>query len=297
MSGDATTGPEERHPREVLREHGIWASRSLGQSFLTDRSAMERLVEAAAIGRDEVVLEVGTGLGRLTARLAARALQVVTVEIDERLHEIAAAHLAPFPNVTALRCDFLESKHRIAPAVERAVSGALRGSRQPLKVVSNLPYGISSPAVVNLLEWEPAPAHMVLTIQQEVAERMVARPGTSEYGPLTVYVDHWATVEELFRLPPNAFWPQPSVWSAAVELRRRHGREADSQYERFARTVRALFTMRRKTVARALRTVWDKETAGGIIESVGLEPHMRVEELTPEQFAAVAAAAPEAPSL
>ncbi len=288
---------DERHPREVLREHGIWASRSLGQNFLTDPAAMDRLVEAASVARDEVVLEVGTGLGRLAARLAASALHVVTVEIDERLHEIAAAHLAPFPNVTALRCDFLESKHHINPAVERAVTEALKESRQPLKVVSNLPYGISSPAVVNLLEWPVAPERMVLTVQQEVAKRMSARPGTSRYGPLTVYVDHWATVEELFRLPPNAFWPQPSVWSAALRLTRREGRTKDRRYQRFAETVRVLFTMRRKTVARALRTAWDHETALRIIGEVGLEERMRVEELTPEQFAAVAAATPEPPSL
>jgi len=198
--------------------------------------------------------------------------------------------------VALLRCDFLESKHRISQAVADAVRSALAESELPLKVVSNLPYSISSPAVVNLLEWDLEPACMCLTLQREVAERMAARPGTKQYGSLTVGVDYWATVEELFALPPGAFWPRPDVSSVVVKIVRRRDRQRSAGYELFARTVRRLFTSRRKTVARALRMAWDRETARSIIASVGLEPATRVEQLTTEQFEAIAECAPGPPT-
>jgi 16S rRNA (adenine1518-N6/adenine1519-N6)-dimethyltransferase len=278
------------HPREVLREHGLWASKYRGQNFLVSSSAMERIVKSAGIGSDEVVLEVGTGLGRLTARLAAEAVHVVSIEVDEVLHGIARRNLADFPNVTLLLCDFLESKHRIQPAVTEAVRQALRETERALKVVSNLPYGISSPAVVNLLEWELEPKEMYLTLQREVADRMTADPGTGDYGPLTVFVRYWAEAEVLFNLGSADFWPAPDVTSSFIHLSRSRevGRAGD--YDRFAGTVRELFTFRRKTVRKALRLAFGAEQARRALERSGVDGGKRVEGLSVADFQAIARA-------
>jgi len=278
------------HPRETLREHGLWASKYRGQNFLVSTSAMERIVESAAVRPDEAVLEVGAGLGRLTARIAAEAGHVVSVEVDEGLYEVAQRNLAGFGNVTLLLCDFLESKHSIEPAVTEAVRDAVRDTARPLKVVSNLPYSISSPAAVNLLEWELEPAEMYLTLQREVADRMTAEPGTSAYGPLTVFVRYWAEAEVLFNPGRTDFWPVPEVTSSFVHLARRPERDRDESYDAFARTVRELFTYRRKTVRKALRLAVGTDRARRILDTCGLDGHTRVAKLTVADFEAIAAA-------
>lgn len=278
------------HPREVLREHGLWASKYRGQNFLVSSSVMERIVKSAGIRSDEVVLEVGTGLGRLTACLAVGAAHVVSVEVDEGLYGIAQANLADYGNVTLLLCDFLESKHRIQPAVTEAVREALRETERALRVVSNLPYGISSPAVVNLLEWELEPEHMYLTLQREVADRMTAEPGTGDYGPLTVFVRYWAEAEVLFNLGSADFWPAPDVTSSFVHLSRWRKAGRAEAYDSFARTVRELFTYRRKTVRRALRLALDGERARKVLDKCGLEGDKRVDNLTVGDFEAIATA-------
>ncbi len=288
-------GWEQRHPREVLKEREVWAKKSLGQHFLVDSEAMEKIVAAADLGPREAVLEVGTGLARLTARLARRAGRVVTVEIDRRLHAIARERLGEYPNVTVLRCDFLESKHRINPRVTEALAAAPGEAEPPPAVVSNLPYSISSPAVVNLLEWELRPERMVLTLQREVGQRMTAEAGTKDYGPLTVFVRYWAEVRELFSLPPQAFWPKPGVSSTVVELIRRPRRRRGEDYEAFAAAVRSVFNYRRKTVRKALSLAWDRPTAQRMLRGWSGQARTRVEELTVEDFETLARLSPGPP--
>ena len=272
------------HPREVLKRHGVWARRGLGQNFLASVRDLERVAGAADLRGDDVVLEIGTGLGRLTALLAARARQVVSVEIDDRLHAIAAGNLADYANVELLRCDALESKHRINPAVTAAVRGALEETEGRFKVVSNLPYRISSPAVVNMLEWELQPVELYLMLQDEVAARMTAEPGTGEYGPLTVYVDYWATVERLFTLGSHAFWPAPEVNSAFLRLARRPERRQTEDYAAFAELVRRLFTSRRKTLRKALKLATEDLPVDRLIGHTELSGKTRIEELIVADF-------------
>lgn len=289
MPAGSTPPRRERHPRDVLSKHGIRPRRATGQRFLVSGKDLDRVVEAACIGPDEAVLEIGTGLGRLSARIAARAGHLVTVEIDDRLHRVAAEHLGDLPNVTLLRCDFLASKHRINPAVAEAVRSALGGLAGPLKVVSNLPYNISSPAVVALLEWDIAVGEMFLMFQKEVADRLAASPGVKEYGPLTVCVDYWATVERLFSLPRRAFWPVPEVSSVLVRIVKRAERRRTEQYDAFSAVVRKLFEGRRKTLRRSLRSGWGDEKAAQVIERLGLDPRRRADTLSTEDFEAIAA--------
>jgi 16S rRNA (adenine1518-N6/adenine1519-N6)-dimethyltransferase len=201
--------PDLPHPRRVLEAHGLSARRAFGQNFLVAARDFDRVVEAAAVEAGEAVLEIGTGLGRLTARLAARARRVLSVEVDRGLHAISAENLRAFDNVDLLLGDFLAGKHAVNPAVTRAARAACEGTGRPLKVVSNLPYSISSPAIVCLLEWQVPVGEMYLMLQKEVADRVTAEPGRKDYGPLSVTVGYWADAEALFTLGRGAFWPAP----------------------------------------------------------------------------------------
>lgn len=289
--GESAANWPDGHPRDLLKEHGIRPRKTFGQNFLVSDANLSRIVEVAEITLDEVVLEIGTGLGRLTARIAERAGAVVTVEIDKALHGIAAAYLSDRRNVKSLCCDFLESKHRISPAVVAAVQEAMTSVDGPLKVVSNLPYSISSPAIVNLLEWQVDMSGMYLMLQREVAERLVADPGTKQYGPLTVFVDYWAVVQKLFSLPRRAFWPVPEVASTLVRIARRPERRLTDRYPAFAATVRRLFMGRRKTLRHGLRVGWGREAADRALEQLGLDETQRVEDLRTADFEALAEAA------
>jgi len=281
----------ERHPRDVLQEHGIRPKKGLGQNFLVSAENLDRIVAAAEVSACEAILEIGTGMGSLTERLAARAAHVVSVEIDKALYEIASRRLEGIHNLSLLCCDFLASKHRINPLVADAAGRALEGRPQSLKVVSNLPYSISSPAVVDLLEWDITVGRMCLMLQKEVADRLTAAPGQSEYGPLTVYVGYWARVERIFNLPRHAFWPAPEVSSTLVKVTRRPERRRTEQYDTFAAVVRKLFESRRKTLAHILRAGWGDEAARRVLERLGLDPRGRVEDLGTADFEAIARAA------
>jgi 16S rRNA (adenine1518-N6/adenine1519-N6)-dimethyltransferase len=283
-SDDAASEP---HPRETLRRRGLRATKALGQNFLVAARDLDRVAEAARLEPHDVVLEIGTGLGRLTSRLAARASFVVTVELDEGLAAASAERLREAGNVRLVRRDFLAGKHQINPDVTRAAREALAGRDGPLKVASNLPYGISSPAIVNLLEWDVPVGEMCLMVQREVADRLTAAPGGKDYGPLTVYVDYWATVERVFRLPRSAFWPVPEVTSTLVRIVPRPGWPI-GDYGAFRACVAALFTMRRKTIANGLRAGWGRETARGVMEELGLEPELRPANLSTADYVAIA---------
>jgi 16S rRNA (adenine1518-N6/adenine1519-N6)-dimethyltransferase len=274
----------DQHPRDLLARNGLRPRHRLGQNFLVSGATLDRIVDSSALSPEDVVLEIGTGLGRLTARLAAHAGHVVTVEVDRELASVAAKHLGDIANVTVVCCDFLQGKHAIDPTVTDAVRARLPADGAPLRVVSNLPYCISSPAIVNLLEWDVPVGEVFVMVQKEVADRLDAQPGTKDYGPLTVCVNYWARVERLFAVPRQAFWPQPEVASSFVHIARRADRERTDAYAAFAATVRRLFTTRRKTLGSTLRSGWGPEAARGLVDGLGLAPEIRAETLSPEQI-------------
>jgi len=283
--------PLERHPRDVMREHGFRTRKRLGQSFLVAPDNLRRVADAAHLSGRDVVLEIGTGLGRLTALLAERTGYVISVEIDRGLFRIASENLLELGNVRLLCCDFLESKHRIDPRVTAAAMEALSSRQGPLKVVSNLPYAISSPAIVNLLEWEVPVGELYLMVQKEVADRLTAEPGGKKYGPLTVYVAYWATAGKLFAMPRAAFWPVPEVSSALLKITRRPDRTRTAGYDAFSKVVGTLFSHRRKMLASVLRAGWGEEVAREIPEKLGIDPRVRAEKLTVADFEAIASLA------
>jgi len=276
------------HPRQLLSAFGLRAKEGIGQNFLVSDRALDRIVTLAGVDSGDVVLEIGTGLGRLTERLARRAGRVVSVEIDAGLARAAGGRLAGFENVCLLCCDFLQGKHRINATVTGAVQQALGGAVGSFKVVSNLPYCISSPALVCLLEWEVPPRAVYVMVQSEVAERLIAPPGSREYGPLTVFVQYRADVERLFTLPPGAFWPPPKVSSSFIRLVPSAPHPVAADYELFREVVNVLFQNRRKTLRHALHIGWADATAHRILQGTNLPQQVRPEELAVEDFVSIA---------
>jgi 16S rRNA (adenine1518-N6/adenine1519-N6)-dimethyltransferase len=246
------------------------------------------VVDAAEIAPHDCILEVGTGLGRLTRMLAERGAAVVSVEIDDRLHELAGRRLQDTDNTELLHCDFLAGKHQINPEVVKTVGARLSElGRETVNVVSNLPYGISSPALMTLLEGQIPVARMSVMLQRDVGERLLADPGGDQYGALTVFADYWASTRELFRMPPQAFWPQPKVSSSFLRIAPRTETLPVGDYGRFSEVVNCLFQNRRKTLRRGLRLCRGRETEERVLEDLDLSEMVRPEKLSVEDFAAI----------
>jgi 16S rRNA (adenine1518-N6/adenine1519-N6)-dimethyltransferase len=251
-------------PRQTLsfllkrfEETGIRPHNKFGQNFLIDLNLVDVLLESAAVTRDDVVLEVGTGTGSLTARLAQEAAAVVTVEVDPQMFQLASEELHRFDNVVMLHVDALKNKNRLNPAVLEAVGVQLTAAPgRRLKLVANLPYNIATPILSNLLDQETPPRTMTVTIQKELAERITARAGTKDYSALSVWIQSQCRVEILRIVPPDAFWPRPKVSSAFLQI------TADESLRRripdrrfFHEFVRGMFFHRRKFLRSELATV------------------------------------------
>ncbi len=264
---------------------GVRPRTRYGQCFLIDLNLLDILVDAADLGPDDVVLEVGTGTGSLTQLMAPRVAAVVTVEIDRQLFQLASEELFALENVAMLRLDALQNKNRLNPAVLDAVFERLESvPNRRLKLVANLPYNVATPIISNLLGLDRAPHSMVVTVQKEVANRLTARPGTKDYGALSIWVQSQCTAEVVRTMPPTAFWPRPKVESAIVRLvldpaRRRQ--IPDLAF--FHDFVRALFRHRRKLLRSGLLGFFqgklDKRQVDTVLESVGLSPQARAEQL------------------
>lgn len=247
-----------------------------GQNFMIDRNLVAAVADAGEVAAGDCIIEVGPGTGTLTEELLSRvgeAGRVVAVEIDRDLAAMLRERLGGDPRFTLIEGDALASKHAINPDLLSEIDKA-RAAGSPVKLVANLPYNIASPLAVGLLA--AGVDLLAFTVQKEVADRLRALPGTREYGPLTVMVQLMARVEVLRTLPPQAFWPVPKIDSALVRLRR-DDRLVD-EVRPFGDWLRALFSMRRKTLRKAIR-----ETGGaeGVLESLGIDPQARPETLDP----------------
>lgn len=255
------------------------AKRSLGQNFLVDPNLQRKIVDALAPGPGDTVIEIGPGQGALTEHLAPRAGKLVAVELDDALAARLDARYADDARIRVVHADILAWD----PADALSPSG--------VKVVGNIPYNITSPILFRLLEWRPAPERIVLMVQREVADRLLAPPGVSAYGALTVGVRAEADVERLFEVGRRAFRPVPNVDSTVVALRPKEPRPPTGSLRDL---TRAAFGMRRKQLQKILRSAagygLDAAAAGAVLASVGLRPEDRPEVVDPPTFIALAKA-------
>lgn len=280
--------------KELFTAHGVRPSRVRGQNFLVDANIMRQVVREAHLEKRDVVLEPGPGTGGLTGLLAEEAGAVVAVELDNKLYELAGQRLAPLTNVRLLHSDILGRGEEVAPDVRQALQSALDALPDSrFKVVSNLPYAVSTAFITAVLLEAPVPCEMVVTVQREVADRLCARPGTEAYGYLSVIVQAVARLEIVRHISPKAFWPQPEVESSIVRLRPDAGlRAAAGDVARLRRVAGALFGHRRKQLARSLVMAGfadNREDAARILSRIGAAESERCEELTVEQFVRLAA--------
>lgn len=260
--------------RHLARRHGFAPSQALGQNFVIDPNTIRRIVRLAAIEPADRVLEIGAGVGALTVGLAAEAASVIAVEVDGRV--LAALHevVDPLGNVEVVAGD--------AMALDLA---ALLGG-VPHRLVANLPYNIATALIAGVLERVPAVTDLVVMVQREVGERLVAGPGSKAYGAISVLTAYHCARSLLGRVPPTVFWPAPSVDSVLIRLTRRPPPVEVDPADLMA-TVHAAFGQRRKTIRNSLSSVlgWPTEPVEAALAAAGIDPGARAETLGLEAFA------------
>jgi 16S rRNA (adenine1518-N6/adenine1519-N6)-dimethyltransferase len=276
-----------------FQEAGIRPDTRHGQNFLIDLNLVHLLVNTAALDRRDVVLEVGTGTGSLTALLAQRAGAVVSVEISAELHQLAQEELIDCDNVTLLRRDALKNKNRLNPDILEAVATHLAVDPcRRLKLVANLPYNIATPVISNLLSTDITPYSMTVTIQKELADRITARPRTKDYSALSVWIQSQCEAEVIRILPPTVFWPRPKVYSAILHIVPQPEKRAQIPHLAFFHTfVRTLFLHRRKFLRSGLVGAYKKQLGKEVIDDVLAEMEFgaeaRAEELDVDRLLAL----------
>jgi 16S rRNA (adenine1518-N6/adenine1519-N6)-dimethyltransferase len=240
--------------RNLFEERGIRPKNKLGQNFLIDLNLLDLLVNTAELTKADLALEVGSGTGGLTARLAEGAGAVVSVELEPAFCDLTAEAVAGKENVVLLHLDILQGKNHLHPKVLEAIEKTKQGfGCTRLKLTANLPYAVATPVISNLLLSDLTLERMVVTVQAEIAERLTAPVGDKAYGALAVLVQSVADVEIVRRLPPTVFWPRPQVESAIVIVRPNPEKRAKiGDVMRFRVFLRDLYTHRRKNLRGAL---------------------------------------------
>ncbi len=270
---------------EVIQKYQFAFQKKFGQNFLIDGHVLEKIINAAGVGKEDMVLEIGPGIGTMTQYLAENAGKVVAVEIDKNLIPILQETLSGYENVTVINEDIL--KVDIKALAEEYNQG------RPIKVVANLPYYITTPIIMGLFESGVPIDNITVMVQKEVADRMQSGPGTKDYGALSLAVQYYAKPYIVANVPPNCFIPRPNVGSAVIRLTRHEEPSVKvTDPALMFELIRASFNQRRKTLQNGLNNAqnlnFTKEQIGSAIEHMGLPATVRGEALTLEQFAGLA---------
>jgi 16S rRNA (adenine1518-N6/adenine1519-N6)-dimethyltransferase len=279
----------ERHTYSYLSQRfaqaGLRPLIRYGQNFLIDLNLLDLIVRTAEIEEKDIVLEVGTGTGSLTALLCQQAAWVISVEVDEGLFRLSGEELSGITNLTRINSDVLHNKHRFADEVLAGISAARsRFAGHRFKLVANLPYNVATPILSNLLLLDSPPTLMVVTIQKELAERITAREGTREYSALSIWIQSQCRASIVRNLPPSVFWPQPNVDSSILRIEHDQqlaGRINDLPF--FHQTIRSLFLHRRKflrkVVVQTMEDALDKPAIDAILARGNFNPTDRIDQL------------------
>ena len=266
----------------VLQKYNFSFQKKFGQNFLIDTHALDKIIASAEITKDDMVLEIGPGIGTMTQYLACAAGKVVAVEIDKTLIPILEDTLSEYDNVQIINQDVL--KVNLAKLAEEENGG------KPIKVVANLPYYITTPIIMGLFENHVPLKSITVMVQKEVADRMQVGPGTKDYGALSLAVQYYAKPYIVANVPPNCFMPRPKVGSAVIRLERYEEPPVQVTDEKLMfRIIRASFNQRRKTLVNGLKNSpeiqFSKEEIEAAIETLGKGASVRGEALTLEEFA------------
>lgn len=273
--------------RDIKDRYDFRLSKSLGQNFITDAGVIEDIVDGADIAPEDLVIEIGPGIGVLTAAAAERAKRVMAVEIDRKLMPILAETLVGFDNIRIINQDIMKTDINGLIAEERAL-GSFTGD---VKIMGNLPYYITTPIIMKLLESGVRAESITIMMQKEVADRIKASPGGKIYGALSVAVQYYCTVEQIAFVPKEVFVPQPKVDSAVLKLTLRDSSPVElTDKSVFFSCIKQGFGQRRKTLHNSLTGVCglSKEQIGEVLTEAGIDPGRRAETLDMDEFAAVA---------
>ena len=267
---------------EVIKKYEFCFQKKFGQNFLIDGHVLDKIIAGAGVTKDNMVLEIGPGIGTMTQYLCEAARAVVAVEIDTNLIPILKDTLAEYNNVDVLNEDIL--KVNISKLAEEKNNG------KPIKVVANLPYYITTPIIMGLFESHVPVDSITVMVQKEVADRMQTGPGSKDYGALSLAVQYYAEPKIVANVPPNCFMPRPKVGSAVIRLTRHQNPPVTTLDEKLMfRLIRASFNQRRKTLSNSLKNSqelpYSKEEVEAAIKECGLPLNIRGEALTLEQFA------------
>ena len=270
---------------EVIQKYDFVFQKKFGQNFLIDTHVLDKIISAAEITKDDLVVEIGPGIGTMTQYLACAAREVVAIEIDKMLIPILQDTLSEYDNVTIINEDVLK--------VDLNKLAEEKNGGRPVKVVANLPYYITTPIIMGLFE-NHVPLHSItIMVQKEVADRMRMGPGTKDYGALSLAVQYYAEPYLVANVPQNCFMPRPKIGSAVIKLTVHEKPPVVVKDEKLMfRLIRASFNQRRKTLANGLNNSpelsYTKEQIEGAIEALGFSPSVRGEALNLEQFALLA---------
>ena len=269
----------EKSVREILAENNFGFKKKFGQNFITDKNLLDSIVSLAEVGADDTVIEIGCGAGTLTRALASVAKKVIAYEIDASLQPVLAQTLAGFENIEVVFRDFL-----------KVDLSEIEGNLQSYRVVANLPYYITTPLIMKLIEQSERCVSVTVMVQEEVADRLCARENTPEYGSITASVALRAQAKIVKKVPRTAFTPRPNVDSAVVHFKIEDGRIPVKDIEIYKKVVRAAFLSRRKTLVNNLLVSFGLTRAGAeeLLKSAGIDIKARGETLSPGQFAALA---------